>query len=223
MARRNTINNKTQDLTIDPGSSGDSYVQYAIGGVNKYRVGVDDDDSDKFKISQGNALGSNDLFVLTSNGEITMPLQSAFCAYNSVTDTSETGDGTAFTVIFDTEVFDQNSDFDGTSTFTAPVTGRYLLSYTVFLVTDTSSGGTTALSKLVTSNRTYFGNNAPTRQRVTGYYGPNAALSFSQEIICDMDASDTATVTIAAYNDSKVDDIYGTGSPYTRFCGCLVA
>lgn len=42
-----------------------------------------------------------------------------------VTDT--TGDGTDYTLVMDTKIYDQTSSFDGT-TFTAPVAGNYLFS-----------------------------------------------------------------------------------------------
>ena len=107
MAKINAINNKSGELTIDPGASGDSFVQFDINGTSEFRIGVDDTD-DSFRISQGSALGTNDTFVMTAAGEITMPLQSAFSAYNSSDDLNATGDGTSFTCEFDTEIFDQD-------------------------------------------------------------------------------------------------------------------
>ncbi len=42
---------------------------------------------------------------------IEAPSRSAFLAYNSVTDSDVTGNGTVVTVEFDTEVFDLGADF----------------------------------------------------------------------------------------------------------------
>lgn len=218
MAKINSIDNKTSELTIDPGASGDSYVQYDINSVNKFIVGVDDDDGDKFKISSGGTLGSSDCFVVTSAGEITKPLQPAFLAVLNSTITDVTGDSSVYTIVWDTEVFDQNSDFDGTSTFTAPVTARYEFNIGI-TVGDLTASHTDGRVKLVTSNRTYF----PT------YADFGAARDASDNygsvitVLADMDASDTATVTVQVSNGTKVVDVVSNGStdPYNWFSGNL--
>jgi len=64
--------------------------------------------------------------VPTVNRERTMPLQPAFFAYNSTLRTNVTGDGTSYTIVFNTDLLDQNSDYNNTTgVFTAPVTGFY--------------------------------------------------------------------------------------------------
>jgi len=218
MAKKNSISNASQDITIDPGSSGDSFIQFSINGTGEFRVGVDDDDSDKFKISQGSSLGSNDTFVMTSAGERTMPLQSSFLAYNSSSDTNQTGSGTTVTVEFDTEVFDQNNDYNNsTDTFTAPVTGRYIFEASIII------GNFTAADEMevygVTSNRTFTMNyiDPNTVKTSTGYYG--AAVAF----FADMDASDTCKIQIMVDGEAgDINTIYGTSNPQTFFCGNLV-
>lgn len=211
MATQNAINNQnetTTDLTIDPGASGDSYVQYSINSVGEFRVGVDDTD-DSFRISQGSSLGTTDTFVMTAAGERTMPLQPAFLAYNSAIDSNVTGDGTIFTIIFDTEVFDQNSDFDGTSTFTAPVTGRYLLGFNVALE-DIGAAHTNGLVQTITSNRTYQTDNfSPTILDVSG------DLTMGQVVLADMDAADTATFVVRILNSTLTVDVAGGGDMVT--------
>ena len=124
-AQQNIINKVVKDLTIDPGGSGDSFTQFNINSVGKFRIGVDDDASDAYKISSGSALGTNDTFVVQATGEITKPLQPAVSAQVGVSALNITGDGSVFNIILGHENFDQNSDFDGTSTFTAPITGIY--------------------------------------------------------------------------------------------------
>lgn len=52
------------ELTV---ASGDPYLQFDINGTDKFRVGVDDTDSDKFKVSAGSALGTNDALVIASD------------------------------------------------------------------------------------------------------------------------------------------------------------
>ena len=199
-------------MTLDPGASGDSTVQFDINTTNEFIMGVDDTD-DSFRISQGSALGTNDTFVMTAAGERTMPLQPAFLATAS-TQSDVTGDGTTYTVQFGTVVYDQNSDYDGTSTFTAPVTGRYLFS-AIMQVHNDATGGLSNVVKLVASNRTIVITNLPTENQVTNYVGVNGHVTVGGTMSVDMDASDTVTITWQSGSNSKADDVIsGTFSGY---------
>ncbi len=152
--------------------------------------------------------------VVQTTGEVTLPLQSAFLAYNQATDADQTGDATTYTVAFDAEVFDQNADFNtSTSTFTAPVTGRYQLS-TGLLLQQLSGSHTTITLRIVTSNRNFeqsqiFGTN------------PYTSMSLTLSVLADMDAADTATVTIRVSGSTKTVDVYGDTAPTTFFSGHL--
>lgn len=150
---------------------------------------------------------------LDSSGRMTNASQPAFLAYNSSIRSDVTGDGTNYTLIFDTEVFDQGGVFNGTSTFTAPVTGRYYLSCTVLAQEATSAMQATL--QIVTSNRNYtFGNYANAQ---TG----NFPMHFAT--LVDMDAADTATCVVNFAGGAKVVDIYGAvGDLRTIFSGYLV-
>ncbi len=216
MAKINSTNNKTGALTIDPGASGDSFVQFDINTTGEFRIGVDDTDSDKFKISQGSALGTNDTFSIADSGEITKPLTPAFCVtlvnyYDNVT-----GDGTVWTALFTTEYFDQGNDFDGTSTFTAPVDGKYRLS-TGFLMDDCLNA-TSAYMEIETSNRTYRSNilNASTCGTT---YSSLYQYSKYMSVLADMDASDTAVIKVMASGTTKKVDVGYTDRGL--FCGEL--
>ena len=216
MAKINSINNKSGSLEIDPGASGDSYVQFSINTTGEFLIGVDDDDGDSFKISQGSALGSNDTFVVAASGEITKPLQPAFLAYNSTTDSNVTGNSTEWSCDFDTEVFDKNADF-ASDTFIAPVTGVYRFCCSVILGGITSAD--IAYVKIITSNRNYGSRilDPSACKASSGYVG----LSFS--CLADLDASDTAYVTITSGGEgSDINDVYGTSAPETFFAGYLV-
>ncbi len=216
MARTNAINNKSQELTIDPGASGDSFLQFDINTTGEFRIGADDTD-DSFRISQGSALGTSDTFIMTANGERTMPLQPAFYAHLSVDNTDVTGDGTTFGLEFDTEIFDQNGDYDNTTDiFTAPVTGRYYFQMCVQPLAIATSSFTTQFFQIVTSNRTHTSiiSNPFALQRGTN-------LKFTYSSFCDMDALDTATVTYTASGSTKTVDI-NAGLTSTVFSGYLV-
>ena len=214
MAKINAINNKSGDLTIDPGASGDSFVQFDINGTGEFRIGVDDTD-DSFRISTGSALGTTDTFIVASAGERTMPLQPAVLADISSDASNVTGDGTTYTVAFDQERFDQNNDFNtGTYTFTAPVTGRYFISASCESKELTSSH-TTGLLECITSNRTYlFEYCNMWVNSFTGLTSPYGSC------LADMDASDTATIEITISGGTKVVDLYGTDT-FVR-CGLSI-
>ena len=206
MAKINAIGNATQDLTIDPGASGDSKLQFSINATPEFVIGVDDDASDAFKVSQGSALGTTDVVIATTAGEVTKPLTPAFLA-DVTPATNVTGDGTYYTVVFGTERFDQNSDFDGTSTFTAPVTGKYYITTSVFIKNAGSS--TTSRFSIVTSNRTYkaFLINPSVYVHPTG----DDQGTYSFAVLADMDASDTSTITIMCDGGTKIVDVGVSG------------
>jgi hypothetical protein len=54
------------------GSAGDPFFEVQIAGGQQYVFGLDNSDSDAFKISNSNALGTNDLFRLTTSGNLTV-------------------------------------------------------------------------------------------------------------------------------------------------------
>jgi hypothetical protein len=140
-----------------------------------------------------------------------------FLAFNSATDSNVTGNGTTVTVDFDTEVYDTGDDF-ASDTFTAPSTGKYLLTLSV-MVSGMTSAADVAELKLVTSNRTYE-DEEHNIDKIA-----NAQYTGSMTAIADMDASDTAHVTIAITGiGADTADIAGSGTIlHTYFSGALLA
>lgn len=149
-----------------------------------------------------------------SRGRLTLPYQVSFLAYNSLTYSNVTGDGTTVTVNYDTEVFDIGGYF-GNDMFTAPVTGRYLLTATVALVGLTSSH-TQASINIVTSLRTYSRVMNPYTMAYSGQYTAHHAM------IVNLNAGNTAYITVSVSGGSKVVDIYGASIPSTAFSGILL-
>lgn len=148
--------------------------------------------------------------------EITMPSQPAFLAYLGGADNNVTGNGTVYTLGTNTafiQVYDANADLTlNPVTFTAPVTGRYLLSMNV-RVTGVVADGLYAC-QIVTSNGSYDGHSI----MLAALNSSNAQLS----IVADMDAADTATFTaIGTGQGGDVLDLDSTAL-ITYACGYLL-
>lgn len=142
----------------------------------------------------------------------TLPFNPCFQARNTTVDTNVTGDGTTVTVEFDGEIFDQNADYDNTTdTFTAPVTGKYLLT-TSCITSGWDGTQTSANIAIVTTARTYYG---------AVYPGSTGDRSMSLTVIADMSATDTAYVQITVSGGNKVISI--NGGTDTHFFGNLIS
>lgn len=172
---------------------------------------------------------SNTLFTTTSinpttqNGEYTQlaqfraSQQPAFLATHTAGQNNVTGNGTVATVNFTSEVFDQNSNYDGTNTFTAPITGKYQFNVSVRF--DAITTGSNGSMFIVTSNRSYNTN-------LINYFavqnGGNIVI-LTMSVLADMDAADTAIVQvqIAGAGADTVD--LGGAATQAYFSGYLVA
>ncbi len=197
----NSINNSTSFLTIDPGASGDSQILFEQIGSSLFALGVDDDDADSFVISASGALGTTNVLHMTTSGEQTLPLQPAFFATVDATINNVTGDGTVYTVSYDTENFDIGGNFS-TTTFTAPIAGRYYLFVTVFISSIPSgSGFTTVIPSIVCSS-------AGTFSRVYNAVA-GGAISASVGTFVELSASETVTSTIQVSGGTLTGDILG--------------
>lgn len=157
--------------------------------------------------------------VITGGGAGVNPALPAFLAYNAGTCADETGDGTVYTVAFGSEVFDQANNF-AANVFTAPVTGKYSFSAQVWL------RGLLAIHeqievRIVTSNRNFI----LIRDFITPDTNIYGDYSIAIDVpLTDMEAGDTAYVTVTVAGGTKVVDIYGaaTTNHYTFFGGHLV-
>jgi hypothetical protein len=199
-------------VTAGTGFGGDLSFGGDTFGANKV-IGANDAYSFSLETNSNTAL------TIDSAGIITKPLQPAFLCYNSATDANATGDGTVVTIDYNTEVFDQNSDF-ASDTFTAPVTGKYFLQVQVGLQDTEDATNTRYRMILVTSNRTYVLHEQRVMRQNDG--GQDIVL-LNGSAVADMDASDTAYVQAVVYGGSKVVDIFGNTQPETFFSGCLLA
>ena len=169
-------------------------------------------------------IGSNDTYALSfetdgnvamkidTAGHITMPLQSCFQVQHNASAQSNVSNDTTFNM--DNEIFDLNSDFNtGTYTFTAPVTGKYLITYKC-LVGDLDSAATLMEIRLTTSNRLYRWQYDPRRWTQDPGWG-----EFPGSVIADMDASDTMYMHWFQTGGTEQANLLDI----TTLCGCLLA
>ena len=163
--------------------------------------------------------GTEEAINIDVNEIVTMPKQPGFDAHVTSDTDNVTGDGTTYSLATNiwTELSDKNADFvDGT--FTAPVSGLYLLTFTMYndnvLNTITTFDVILALSN---SGRKFY------LQNVHGaVVGSNSAMSAA--LIAFMDASDTASVSVQIAGQAKSVDIEGGDSANsTRFSGALLS
>lgn len=208
MAQQNKINKKATNLSIDNLVLVDNEIQSISGDLI-----LATDATNELKL-QVNGTTYADFY---SSGLVSMPLQPSFFVYANADVLNQTGAGTSITVAFNTEKYDITNNFSS-NTFTAPITGQYLLSTNVSYSGLSSAMGGSAVT-IVTSNRTYsVYNNA--------YLSTNGGTAGSQNLSCvaDMDAGDTAIVNfIINGGASNTADIRGNASLYlTYFSGQLI-
>jgi len=72
----NSSNTASSDanIIINSGgsSAGDPYLTFQVIGAQQFAIGIDNSDSDKFKISQSSVLGTSDALAIGSGGEFTI-------------------------------------------------------------------------------------------------------------------------------------------------------
>ena len=174
----------------DDGASNRGYIQYSHA-------------DDGFSIGTAAATSMS----IDSIGAVTKSKQPAFSVNDGGT-TTNLSSGAQIT--FGTEVFDQNSDF-ASNTFTAPVTGKYQLSYQMRFQ-EFDADFTYFFVQLTTSNRSY------TNILGGAQFDADAAyISFTQSILCDMDANDTCDIAIAFSGGAAQCDV-----AHREFTGVLV-
>ena len=177
------------------------------GGTIRATISADSSDNLTFGTGSSGTEGMR----IDTNGHVTKPLQSAF----SVTDSGPQSDyatQSTVTIGFDTEVFDVNGDF-ASSTFTAPVTGKYVLCGNITFSNMDQDADFTSVT-IDTSNRNYSNIIDP-----EGFDKDLSYFSFTITVVADMDASDTAKVTFYQSAGAAVADL-ATGQTY--FSGYLL-
>ena len=115
------------------------------------------------------------------------------------------------TITFDNERIDQGNNF-ASNTFTAPITGKYLLAVCL-KIDNVDKDATFYTISIKTSNITYDRGYNP-----TCYSADFSNLSLGMNVVADMDANDTAFVTLYQSGGTAQADVW-TGS---TFSGALI-
>lgn len=167
------------------------------------------------KINSISGSGTTAIGQLEAPSQLTMPNQPAFLARTS-SDTTNIAVSSTNVIVFNTEVFDQGSDFNTSDgKFTAPVTGKYQLNAMVYLQEIPLNAGYLYV-QLATSNNAFF-----TIIDLDPYDAELTYQSFNISALADMDASDTASVIVYAQGGSTTIDIDGGSENNTSFSGFL--
>ena len=184
-----TINGTTPTLTIGDAGAEDTKIVFD-GNAQDYHIGLDDS-ADTLVIGKGSALGTTTAMSFDANGIITKPLQPAFLANPSAT-LANFAIENSNNVNFATERFDRNADYNAggsPSAFTAPVTGVYQLNFTLYILALDTAAAYVEFA-MVTSNRSFNTIIDPNFSGDLNYY------HMTMSVLADMDASDTAKITM---------------------------
>ncbi len=185
-------------------------VPIAAGGTNATSMGT----SNGIVKYDGTRLVTSTTALIDSNNRMTNGSQPCFLYYCNAAVTNVTGDGTNYTCLFQTQVFDNGSNFSSNTTFTAPVTGMYQFNMSV-LTQNNLAAHNPSFRLVVNGSTNYtFGN-------FGGAFVGNFLLHSS--IVIKMNATDTCTVVLQTSNSTKTVGVYGaSGDCRTYFSGYLV-
>ena len=178
--------------------------------TNTFKIASEQDDSG-LTIQKWNGSAYVTHLKSDANGHITKPLQPAFLVFSTDSNDFPLNDTRLMTL--DTEVFDQNGDV-ASNVFTAPVTGRYNLSLSLYFTAIASDSNYLEVY-LTTSNRTYYFIIDPGTFDQTGAYH-----TITASVLADMDASDTASVSYRQSSGSSGTDFDGDNSFFSGYLAC---
>ena len=162
--------------------------------------------------------GANEGLRIDATGAVTKPDQPCFHAYPASSQDNFAVNSDV-TVVFGSERFDLGGDF-ASNTFTAPATGKYILQCNLRVGNLDKDSNEYMVLKLITSNVSYS---------TIDYFPLNAGFSADLDHlhmgfagVFDMDASDTAYVSVTGAGESG--DVWDWENSYNNtFSGALLA
>ena len=206
-----TLVGATPTLTIGDAGAEDTKIVFD-GNAQDYYIGLDDTDDD-LKIGLGSTVGTTAHMVFDETGAIIKPLQPCVLAKVASKQSNVGGSDQQTDIPFATEIFDQNSDF-ATPSFTAPVTGKYLMLAEVS-ITQIDTDATFYQLYAVASNRTLYAGILPADK----LFSSDAKMSITASQIIDMDANDTLKMQLSQSDGTSQTDI----ETESQLSICLIA
>jgi len=174
-------------------------------GANKV-IGANDAYSLSLETSGNTAL------TIDANGAVIKPLQPCVLATNSAQNNFAIN--TQVNIGFGTEIFDVGSDFNGVDTFTAPITGKYLISVNIRL-DNCDSAANYYHMQIQSSNRDL----ATDIKDLSVLSADAERWSFAATHIIDMDLNDTVHAEIYQDQGTSQTDVQA----HSYFSICLIA
>ena len=215
-----TLSFETNNTTV-LGSFGyaqrDGEIVMGGGAFNGAGAGYGQSSTIHLSVTTTDASGTA-MFVNNTDGSISSPVAPTFHAEHSASqnDMSNSADTT---ITWGVEEFDIGANFTS-NTFTAPSTGKYLLSHLVLTAAQDHDGSWYFMTKTITSNREYHWT-----YEIRSFMNTQPEFfPFHFSVVADMDASDTAHVVFRqAGGGDESCDVYGTQDHQHFFSGCMVA
>lgn len=192
----------TLELSSFTPASARDYIQFGNTdwGGGQWVAGRDPDDAFRIGILKD---GSAPRMTLTQNGQFLLPFQPKFKAERSTPAVDVTGDGTSYTIIYPSVLYNNGGAYNSTTgIFTAPVPGFYLFKTRVTM-SDTAS-----IILSLTGNLNLTIGSADFHQSV--FQGSNPEIfSFLMSGVGFLNAGDTAQVQVTAntFGAAKTTDI----------------
>jgi len=183
----NTASSAAQLQISTAGASGDDpYINFNISGVSDWTVGLDNSDSDQFKITAGATLGSTDIITATSAGNVTI------AGANTTTTKSSSG---------------------GTVTTTTANTSNTAGSNARELIQVAGSTANDAFTQYQVSGSTDWSVGIDNSDSDKFKISASSALGTSDEVVVDTSGNMTVTGNVSAPNVTASSAITGaTGS-----------
>jgi len=211
-----SVGDATKETDYDQLVANAEYLQTLANAEHDFHVGTGDGGHKSMTFPTGATLNFNSGDIVLTHSSNTLTLTGGtgvgfaaattdckFGVYHSAGTANVTGDGTAFTMTYQTEVFDTGNDF-ASNTFTAPVTGQYLFTCMVSLA-GVLAAHTDGRIEIVTTQGDQMKIFAAGK-----IFESNTIVRPHISAIMDMDAGDTAYIRLTVYNAAKVVDLQNT-------------